>query len=157
MATPVKTPNALKLAAGNPGKRPKSHFESEPKPAQGAPTPPTTLKGESLAEWRRIVPALDEIGMLSKVDRAALVCYCLAWAEFVDCQRVIKKDGAEHTLPNGVVCLSRTYQRMERARKAILDFGRQFGLVPAARAGLGAVIGDAKQKAKDDPELRFFG
>lgn len=57
--------------------------KSDPAPvklAPAAPNPPASLKGEALAEWKRIVPELDERGLLAKVDRALLVEYCCSWA-----------------------------------------------------------------------------
>jgi len=49
----------------------------------GAPEPPPWLDDEARAEWNRIVPALDEQGVLSAVDRAILVSYTVSWSVLV--------------------------------------------------------------------------
>lgn len=58
-----------------------------------APSPPESLKGEGLREWKRIVPDLDQRGLLAKVDRAVLVEYCTAWANSRDAQAILEQEG----------------------------------------------------------------
>lgn len=65
---------------GNPNHRkPRRTVKAKP----GAPGAPTWLSTEAKAEWKRVVPELDELGILSTVDRAVLAAYCDAWAKFV--------------------------------------------------------------------------
>ena len=46
------------------------------------PTPPKILKGEALKEWKRVVPELKKIGLLTLFDRMVLCQYCVLTAEF---------------------------------------------------------------------------
>ena len=46
------------------------------------PAKPRTLTGEAAAEWNRLVPELERSGILSTIDRALLVRYCTAWADW---------------------------------------------------------------------------
>jgi len=73
---PPPKPTALKLFAGTfrKDRAPKR----EPKPAQtkGFPKPPSFLGQIAKQEWRRVVPELHKLGILTKVDRAALAAYC---------------------------------------------------------------------------------
>jgi phage terminase small subunit len=63
------------LVTGNPGKRPVNR--AEPKPASGGlPTTPGELADEAKIEWRRVAQALHRLGLLTRVDRAALAAYC---------------------------------------------------------------------------------
>jgi phage terminase small subunit len=71
------TPTALKLLAGNPGHRPLN--QNEPKPELVAPTCPSHLSREAKREWRRIVPELEKLGLLTRIDRAALAAYATAY------------------------------------------------------------------------------
>lgn len=48
------------------------------------PTPPDWLDAEAMAEWQRVVPALDDQGLLASVDRAVLANYCTACSVLVD-------------------------------------------------------------------------
>jgi len=138
-------PTALKLLAGNPGKRPLNR--NEPKPGPKAPGCPAWLPVEGKAEWRRVVPELDRIGMLTKVDRAALSAYCAAWsllvkattdveanglvAEAVD-REIETADGVVHLIvkrtKNPAVLIARD------AGAQVRQFCAEFGLTPSARS-----------------------
>lgn len=71
-------PTALRILAGNPGKR--RLPQREPKPEAGAPACPEWLDSEAKREWRRVVGHLDAAGILTRADRAALAAYCQAWS-----------------------------------------------------------------------------
>ena len=47
------------------------------------PSLPRALPEEGKAEWRRVVPQLEEIGLLATIDRGVLIRYCQAWADWV--------------------------------------------------------------------------
>lgn len=51
---------------------------------------PDHLTDEARKEWRRIMPELESVGMLPKIDRAALAAYCQAWATMVEADREIE-------------------------------------------------------------------
>jgi P27 family predicted phage terminase small subunit len=72
-------PVELKLIEGNRGKR---RLEEPPKAAPGRPTAPSWLTDYAKAEWRYLVPILDELGLLTRADRAVLATYCEAFAVF---------------------------------------------------------------------------
>lgn len=65
----------------------------------GAPEPPGWLQGEGLAEWGRVVPPLDELGLLSSVDRAILSSYCVSWS--VLCRAVAELENADALTTEG--------------------------------------------------------
>lgn len=88
---PAPKPTKLKILAGNPGHRPINRLEPEPTP--GAPDPPAWLPAEALAEWRRVVPELDRLKLLTKVDRAVLAAYCVAWSELVTATQKLEAEG----------------------------------------------------------------
>jgi P27 family predicted phage terminase small subunit len=54
---------------------------------------PRALTGEARKEWQRVVPVLSEMGLLTTVDRATLIRYCEAWAEWLDLDAWLKKIG----------------------------------------------------------------
>src|SRR5690606_5520585 len=88
---PPPKPSHLKLVAGNPGRRPLP--PDEPQPEVAAPKCPSHLKGEARREWKRIAPELVELGVLARVDRAALAAYCQTYARWVEAEEVIADDG----------------------------------------------------------------
>lgn len=144
---PRPQPTDLKLYRGNPGKRPTN--QNEPRPEPKSPGMPTWLSNEARAEWRRLVPELDKIGMLGRVDRAALATYCELWSTFVAAERVIHEHGI--TIMKKIhedVTLDETGETvtiyiqpvknpaLQVARDAaaqIRGFCAEFGLTPSAR------------------------
>lgn len=64
------TPTAIKELEGNPGKRPLN--TKEPKPVKKAPSCPKWLEPEAKKEWRRLAKQMEQIGILTEVDMAAI-------------------------------------------------------------------------------------
>lgn len=140
---PPPKPTKLKIVAGNPGRRPLNH--REPKPKEGTPTMPAWMKGEARAEWQRIVPELRSMGLLTLVDRAALSAYCQAWAELVECTKVLQDEGRVVEEPVvgrdgahlGERVKAHPIVRMQRDAFARLKaFLAEFGLTPASRSSI---------------------
>src|SRR6476620_7381333 len=84
-------PTMLKVLDGNPGRRPLN--ECEPAAPQGVPECPDWLSDEAKAEWKRVIPELQMMGLLSSADRAALAAYCTAWCRWVEAEEMVKKFG----------------------------------------------------------------
>ena len=89
-------PTRLKLLQGNPGKR--QLPKAEPRPEAKAPRPPKWLKGAALSEWRRIVPELERLGLMTRIDRAALTGYCASWARFREAEEFLTKNGTTYVV-----------------------------------------------------------
>ncbi len=84
------------------GTRPRADRDGPTSPVKlkpAAPEPPAWLDGEALAEWRRVVPALDEQGLLSSVDRAILSSYAVSWS--VLCRTVAELAEVESLTADG--------------------------------------------------------
>ena len=64
-----------------------------PKFVRDAPDPPTWLDREAKAEWRRVVPELARLKLLSRMTRASLTSYCETWSVFVDATKTIHAEG----------------------------------------------------------------
>ncbi len=133
--------NVHKLRGTKPRAQPAPGGAISPKVE--APSYPKWMKGEALTEWRRIVPELKALGLIAQIDRAVLIDYCTAWAEFVLAERKIleaaERDpqgeaGHIETTPNGfrvkAVWLTVRDRALERLHKA----AALFGMSPAARA-----------------------
>jgi phage terminase small subunit len=58
-----------------------------------APKPPDWLDAEALAEWQRIVPALDAVGSIKPEDRGILTARCVAWSRAVHAEAIIAAEG----------------------------------------------------------------
>jgi P27 family predicted phage terminase small subunit len=120
---------------GNPGHQRKNR--REPKPPPIAPKRPTWLDREAAAEWRRIVPILERLGLATVIDRASLAAYCQAWANYYHAQRDLsaarRANGRKRPGDRDLAQLAYTTARMyDTFRKAAAEFG----LTPATRARL---------------------
>lgn len=94
---PKPKPTKLKIIAGNPGKR--SLNKREPQPPADEPSMPAWLSSRAKIEWKRIVPELKRLGLLTAIDLAALACYCQAFAEFEIATRTIDEEGRVCSVP----------------------------------------------------------
>lgn len=68
---------------GNPSKKPLAALLGEFKPEVEIPNFPSWIWPEAKKEWKRISVELLRYGLVTKLDRAALVLYCQAWAKMV--------------------------------------------------------------------------
>lgn len=132
-------PTMLKIIEGNPGKRPLNM--REPRPQGPAPMPPDWLNPIARAEWERIAPALERMGLLTSVDGAAMEAYCTAYARWVEAEQFLEKHGMTMIIrderggvkwlqPMPQVGISRSAAREMRA------FASELGLTPASRTKL---------------------
>jgi len=88
-------PAALKLLNGRSPGRDSGGRKVEKGPAyvRSAPLPPTWLGTEAKAEWKRIVPELERLRLLSRVTRASLVAYCETWQSYVVATQEVHEHG----------------------------------------------------------------
>lgn len=152
-------PTALKLLAGNPGKRPLP--ENEPQPAAPigprAPYAPRFLDEEGQKEWRRIVTCLIDAGLYTEVDRAALAMYCTAWSRWLAAERKIDEGEAVHITDKNYhhqsPWVSIANQRWSQL-KAIMA---EFGMTPSSRSRVTAVKPEEKDELQQLLERRAAG
>jgi P27 family predicted phage terminase small subunit len=63
-------------------------------PPAGAPKCSSDLSKDAKREWKRIVPDLMDMGVLSRIDTAALAAYCECCSRWRDAERNIAKYGS---------------------------------------------------------------
>ncbi len=145
------TPTKLKVLRGNPGKRPLN--TQEPQPTPGIPECPDHLDEVARAEWDRITPELDVIGMLTKVDRAALAAYCSAWSRWVDAEKMLARYGYMLVSKETKNVYRSPYLDVSnRAMSQMGEFLREFGMTPSSRVRLVT----NKTPQSDDPLVRIL-
>ena len=133
MPGPAAEPTKITMLRGNPSKK---RIVRESEEASGAPNCPTWLTREAKAEWKRIVPALEAIGVLKTVDRGGLAAYCQSWADYHQACRALQAEGWTELTPKGFPVKNPMVTIMNEARKALLQWSGQLGLSPAARTRL---------------------
>lgn len=136
---PLPLPENVRELRGNAGKQPPA---SSPKARPGIPSRPEFLSAEAKREWRRVVGELDEMGILSTVDRAILAMYCDAWAKFVEARRLLEptefEDGRQQTVlvivgHRGAQSKNPAWQIYRDAATTCAALAAQLGLTPNAR------------------------
>jgi P27 family predicted phage terminase small subunit len=149
---PLPKPPALRALEGNAGKR-ALDLSAGVNPRVEVPDAPAYIRKskEAYKEWKRITPILEELGLISSLDRTALGLYCQAVGrlhelEMAFCAQVTKLEGNEVTYveavarasqsatPSGYVQQSVMVQLIKSHREQVNRYLMHFGLSPAARA-----------------------
>jgi P27 family predicted phage terminase small subunit len=144
-------PTRLKLIQGNPGRRPLNLHEPQPEPA--LPACPVELAEAAQAEWRRVADELHTLGLLTRLDRAALAAYCQAWGEWLEAVAAVRRAGPVVKAPSGYPMLNPHLTVASQAFARIKAMLVEFGMSPAARARVVA----RSMEDEDDEAARFFG
>lgn len=146
---PLPKPAALRLLEGNPGKRALNLSEGI-NPQVEIPSAPRHLSPEARKEWKRITPLLEELGLISGLDRAALSLYCQAMGRLSELETAfngmvqLQVDNgmsypdavyaASHSVtPSGYAQQSVIVQLIKSHREQVNRYLMHFGLSPAAR------------------------
>lgn len=115
------------------------------------PSKPRSLTGEAAAEWNRVVPELERSGILSTVDRALLVRYCTAWADWVELDRLLQQGGKIVRGQKGNLVRSPAWLMRKDAEQTLIELGRQLGLTPVARLRAG-ITHEPAPTVSEEPE-----
>jgi P27 family predicted phage terminase small subunit len=124
-------PTSVKVLRGNPGKRPLS--DGEPRPEATLPAPPSHLSAEAKREWQRLGRQLVAMGLMTKIDRAALAMYCQAWARWLEAEKALKAYGVMVKSPNGFPMQSPYLAVANKAMEQIRAMLTEFGMSPSSR------------------------
>lgn len=153
------TPSHLKIITGNPGKRPLP--VNEPKPELAVPTVPKELCDDGKLEWGRVSVQLHRCGLLSEIDRAALVAYCASFGLWVRTTRKLREMEDADPEYRGLMIFSAKGNLISNpligiANKAAADvvrYAEQFGMTPSART---RVHGNEDPNRDQDPAAKYF-
>ncbi len=104
--------------------------KDEPQPEKGSPRCPSRLSPGARKVWQAIVPLLDGMGVLTKVDGFVLERYCELYCHW----------GQTDDLP-----------LLLKLNDALLKIEREFGMTPSSRPRLHV----APKEEKNDKE-RYF-
>ncbi len=131
-------PTRLKLLQGNPGKRPLNR--GEPKPRASVPTCPTQLSPAAKREWNRVAKELAALGLLTRIDRAALAAYCEAWATWLDAIEKVQRHGPVVKAPDSGFPMQSPYLSVaNQAQKQMRAYLVEFGMTPSSRTRISTV------------------
>ena len=154
MAGRKPKPTAVKKLEGSPGKRKLN--TKEPMPGKGMPDCPKWLLPEAKEEWNRLCEKLNQMGVLTEIDRAAFAAYCQSYARWKEAQEHINSEGATYETENGMqrpnpyVAICNTEQRL------MMSAASEFGLTPSARSRIMAAS-SANKNDVDEMEALLGG
>ncbi len=123
-------PAGLKLLKGNPGGRPPVGRPGVP---GAAPRCPRHLTPAARKEWDRLAPDLARMGLLTRVDVAALAAYCQTYARWCECEAIITRDGLTLSDASGKITLHPAARHAEQLSKQIRALAVEFGFTPSSR------------------------
>ena len=115
----------------------------------GRPTMPSLVANDKFAkaEWKRVLPLLDGMGTLTKIDGTILANYVMAYSLWKQAHEEVQQNGIRIIARNG-------YDQENPSIKTIAAFGRfmrdcmfQLGMTPKARSELRT---NAKPKGTSD-------
>lgn len=139
---PKPLPANVHMLHGNASKLPMSQLLDGVHPEVEIPKCPAHLQAEAKREWKRVADYLEELGLISQIDRAALAAYCAAWAEVVHCEKKISELNAADEngeagyitdTPSGYKQMSVWLQIRNRAYDRMMKFAAEFGMSPSSR------------------------
>ena len=153
---PPPLPGNVHVLRGNASKKPLGALLDEFQPEVEIPTFPSWIWPEAKKEWKRISTELERYGLISRLDRAALVLYCQAWAKMVWAERQLTRAmkaaeearaaaeaaGQEYTGGDGIIVRTAngnfTYSHHwvvgNKAAAEVKRYLDLFGLSPSARS-----------------------
>ena len=145
---PAKTPTKI---LNNRGSWRAKTRKGEPEPTPGLPEPPSILCEKAKEKWDEIVPLLDEMGILYRIDGDAVARYCEAWAEWCEAQEWIHEKGLYYPLKDdhgNIKCFQQWPQVgiANHSAEMMNKIGAQFGMTPSSRAGLSVDSGSRKNE-----------
>jgi P27 family predicted phage terminase small subunit len=139
-------PTALKILAGNPGKRPVN--DREPKLEIRAPECPEHLDDVARREWDRVAAILLRMRVLTEADEIALANLCMTYSTLIDAQTKLKASGLLCKTQSGYVQANPLLSVVNKCINIINKIQSEFGLTPAARVRLHAEASEEKPANK---------
>ena len=143
-------PTEIKLLQGT--QRSDRINRQEPDLKSEIPSCPTHIQGESRQEWKRITKELGAIGILTRVDRAAIAAYCDAYGRWTKALMKLNEEGLLVKAPSGYPILNPCLSIINSALDQMRKFLTEFGMTPSSRTRINV----AKKNEDKDDAARFF-
>lgn len=129
-------PVAIKKFEGNPGNRPLPPDDPAPRLASFEPPAKLSNLAYAIEFWREHVIALDAIGVLRSIDRAAFEAAARDYHEYLVAEEKIGSLGRIIATQEGNLIQNPWVSIRNKAQKRWKDWLAEFGLTPSARARL---------------------
>lgn len=131
---PAPKPTAIRMLEGNRSRRPLN--DSEPRPDVRAPRCPKHLDADAKREWKRLVPILVRMKVLTEADSHCLANLCQAASTLARAQTKLNETGLLLKTPSGYVQQNPLIGIINSNVDIINKLSRELGLTPASRSRL---------------------
>jgi len=132
------------------GAQPKRQAAADPRHPGGLPELPDFIDGQALQEWQRVVPILEQIGKVTPADRAILLGYVTAWAQWRECQAMVAGlDSIMVVSARGLMMLHPALQGRDKALAQMLECSKRLGLSPYDRERMKPPVAEDERAAEE--------
>lgn len=140
------TPTALKIIAGNPGKRPLNAHE--PQPRADLADAPSWLTERQKATWTEVVE-MSPPGLLKDIDASVFAVWVVAFDLYQEASERLARSGMLVKAPNTGVPMQSPYLAIvNRQAQIMMKAASEMGFTPASRS---RVIVKQKTAKDNDP------
>jgi len=162
---PRPTPSAILKARGTYRA---DRARGEVKGPRGIPRCPAGLDKLAKQCWGQLLPMLQSMRVLSRIDRNGIIRYCIFWSQWHQAQQFLAKNGLVYPIKDGngkVKCLA-AFPHVAIVSKVgllLTKFEQEFGMTPSARMRIDCSgVEDEDQTIEEylegrAKEERFFG
>jgi P27 family predicted phage terminase small subunit len=138
---PPPKPTVLEIREGFPGHRGVNRFE--PKPREIRPKCPAFLSKYAKREWKRIVPILERMRVLTEADGTMLAIICADFGEMQEASEHLAKQGLlVKTFGSGVLHQNPLINIIDKAKNRLSRNLQEFGMSPSARTRIHVNAGE---------------
>jgi len=155
---PVPTPTSILKLRGSTLATQRRQKDEARGPA-GAPDRPDWLDEAARKMWDHLLPMLDGMGVLTRIDGNALARYCRLWSRWRKMEKFIEEKGEMYPLrgESGQVRCFQQWPQVAIAHRLALQLTKleqEFGLTPSARAR--TQLAPANPQMARSDKSRFF-
>ena len=132
---PRPTPSAILKARGTYRA---DRARGEVKGPRGIPRCPAGLDKRAKQCWGQLLPMLESMGVLSRIDRNAIIRYCIDWSRWHQADQFLSKNGLVYPIKDGngkTKCVAAFPQVaiVSKLGQSLMKFEQEFGMTPSAR------------------------
>ncbi|MEP2028229.1 MAG: phage terminase small subunit P27 family [Paracoccaceae bacterium] len=120
------------------------------------PTCPSHLSSTAKTEWKRLSRVLNEIGLLTQIDRTVLAGYCQSYGRWVEAERKLQETPTLLKTPAGYIQTSPWLTISNKQMELMAKYMSELGLTPTSRARLSVNALSEDEKQGNDIAAKFF-
>ncbi len=155
---PAPTPTEKLRMRGSPLAT-KARLAKEVKGPTGRPACPAWLDADAKKAWKQLVPQLESMRVLTKIDCNALARYCRLWSRWRRAEEFIEKNGEMYPLKDesGRIKYMQQWPQVSISTKLAQQLTRleqEFGMTPSARSRL--QVDKLPTIDDEDPTAKFI-